>query len=273
MSNPTSNFNWQMPTNTDLVSQLPADFEVFGQAVDTSLADLKGGTTNQVLAKNSDTDMDFKWVADAAGMTNPMTTTGDTIYSSSGSTPARLGIGTAGQVLQVNSGATAPEWATPAAGGMTLISTTTLSGLTTTLSSIPQTYNSLFLIVSGMTANTSNRSFRMLPNDSNTIVSGTQIDGAALTEFNATRLRMSVGDTLRTNSANVWSLTINNYASTTAFKTIQMTGRYLNTSSVVVNNGWLGTIISTSAITSLVFDYENSDATFAGGTVLLYGVK
>jgi hypothetical protein len=40
-----------MPTNTDLVSQLPADFEVFGQAVDTSLADLKGGTTGQVLKK------------------------------------------------------------------------------------------------------------------------------------------------------------------------------------------------------------------------------
>jgi hypothetical protein len=55
---------------------------------------------------------------DTTGMTNPMTTTGDTIYSSSGSTPARLGIGTAGQVLQVNSGATAPEWATPA-GGLT----------------------------------------------------------------------------------------------------------------------------------------------------------
>jgi hypothetical protein len=54
---------------------------------------------------------------DTTGMTNPMTTTGDTIYSSSGSTPARLGIGTAGQVLQVNSGATAPEWATPAASG------------------------------------------------------------------------------------------------------------------------------------------------------------
>lgn len=52
-----------MPTNTDLVSQLPADFEVFGQAVDTSLADLKGGTTGQVLAKNSNTDMDFTWIA------------------------------------------------------------------------------------------------------------------------------------------------------------------------------------------------------------------
>ena len=53
---------------------------------------------------------------DTTGMVNPMTTTGDTIYSSSGSTPARLGIGTAGQVLTVNSGATAPEWKTPASG-------------------------------------------------------------------------------------------------------------------------------------------------------------
>jgi hypothetical protein len=44
-------------------------------------------------------------------MTNPMTTTADVIYSSSGSTPARLGIGTVGQILTVNSGATAPEWA------------------------------------------------------------------------------------------------------------------------------------------------------------------
>jgi hypothetical protein len=54
---------------------------------------------------------------DTTGMTNPMTTTGDTIYSSSGSTPARLGIGTANQVLTVNAGATAPEWKTLAAGG------------------------------------------------------------------------------------------------------------------------------------------------------------
>lgn len=62
MANPTSNFNWQMPTSSDLVTDLPADFEVFGQAVDTSLADLKGGTTGQVLSKNSNTDMDFTWI-------------------------------------------------------------------------------------------------------------------------------------------------------------------------------------------------------------------
>jgi hypothetical protein len=63
MTNPTNPFSWQMPTASDLVTDLPADFEVFGQAVATSLADLLGGTSGQVLAKNSNTDMDFAWVA------------------------------------------------------------------------------------------------------------------------------------------------------------------------------------------------------------------
>jgi hypothetical protein len=62
MSNPTSNFGWQMPTATDLVTDLPADFEVFGQAVDTDFVDLLGGTTGQVLSKTSNTDLDFTWI-------------------------------------------------------------------------------------------------------------------------------------------------------------------------------------------------------------------
>lgn len=67
MSNPTTPFNWQMPTPTDLVTDLPADFEVFGQAVATSMADLLGGTTGQILSKNSNTDMDFVWIANDQG--------------------------------------------------------------------------------------------------------------------------------------------------------------------------------------------------------------
>ena len=72
---------------------------------------------------------------DTTGMTNPMTTTGDTIYSSSGSTPARLGIGSTGQVLTVAGGV--PTWAAPAGGGKVLqvvsaTSTTTTSNSTTT---------------------------------------------------------------------------------------------------------------------------------------------
>ena len=62
MANPTTYFGWVMPTATDLVSELPADFNVFGQGVDTSMQDLLGGTTGQVLSKASGTNMDFAWV-------------------------------------------------------------------------------------------------------------------------------------------------------------------------------------------------------------------
>ena len=67
MANPTTNFNWQMPTSTDLVTDLPADFEVFGQAVDTAFVDLKGGTTGQILSKASATDLDFTWITNDVG--------------------------------------------------------------------------------------------------------------------------------------------------------------------------------------------------------------
>ena len=111
----TTNFGWETPDDTDLVKDGAAAIRTLGSAIDASLADLEGGTTGQVLKKNSNTDMDFIWSADSAGMTNPLTTTGDTIYSSSGTTPARLGIGTTGQVLTVSGGI--PSWATPAGGG------------------------------------------------------------------------------------------------------------------------------------------------------------
>jgi len=110
----TPNFNWATPDNTGLVKNGALDIRTLGNAIDASLVDLKGGTTGQVLAKQTNTDMDFTWSTPSSGMTNPMTTTGDTIYSSSGSTPARLGIGTTGQVLTVAGGV--PSWATPSGG-------------------------------------------------------------------------------------------------------------------------------------------------------------
>jgi hypothetical protein len=75
MTNPTTPFSWQMPTATDLVTDLPADFEVFGQAVATSMADLLGGTTGQILAKASNTNMDFTWVTNDVGDITAVTAT------------------------------------------------------------------------------------------------------------------------------------------------------------------------------------------------------
>ena len=75
MTNPTSNFGWQMPTPTDLVTDLPADFSVFGQAVDTDFADLLGGTTGQILSKASATDLDFTWITNDVGDITAVTVT------------------------------------------------------------------------------------------------------------------------------------------------------------------------------------------------------
>lgn len=107
MTNPTSNFGWQMPTSTDLVTDLPADFETFGQAVDTSLAELKGGTTGQILSKASNTDMDFTWVADAGGISPTIfDAKGDLIAASAADTAARLAVGANGTILEAASGET-----------------------------------------------------------------------------------------------------------------------------------------------------------------------
>jgi len=58
----TTNFGWETPDDTDLVKDGAAAMRTLGSAIDTSLVDLKGGTTGQVLSKASNTDMDFSWI-------------------------------------------------------------------------------------------------------------------------------------------------------------------------------------------------------------------
>jgi hypothetical protein len=217
MTNPTSNFGWQMPTPTDLVTDLPADFEVFGQAVDTDFADLLGGTTGQILSKATNADMDFAWItndvgditavnvtspitgggssgavtiginaattsvvgavqlsdststtssvlastptatkaaydlADAAIAKSTVTTAGDIIYRDA-TVPVRLGIGTAGQVLKVNAGATAPEWGTVSGGGKVLQVVTANITTDTTISSTSYTDTSMTVSITPTSA-------------------------------------------------------------------------------------------------------------------------
>lgn len=67
MATTTPNFGWPVPTSTDLVKDGATAIEGLGDAIDASLLDLKGGTSGQILAKNSNTDMDFVWVANDVG--------------------------------------------------------------------------------------------------------------------------------------------------------------------------------------------------------------
>jgi hypothetical protein len=103
----TTNFGWETPDDTDLVKDGAAAIRTLGQAIDTSLMDLEGGTTDQVLAKNSNADMDFKWVTsdDANAIQNAIVDAkGDIIAASANDTPARLAVGTNDQRLVAASG-------------------------------------------------------------------------------------------------------------------------------------------------------------------------
>jgi hypothetical protein len=130
MATVTPNFNWPVPTSTDLVKDGATAIEALGDSIDASLVDLKGGTTGQVLSKTSGTDMDFTWVTsdDANAIQNTIVDAkGDLIAATANDTPARLAVGTNGQVLTADStAATGLKWAV-AAGGLTLINTTTIT--------------------------------------------------------------------------------------------------------------------------------------------------
>jgi hypothetical protein len=116
MATVTPNFNWPVPTSTDLVKDGATAIEALGDSIDASLVDLKGGTTGQVLSKTSNTDMDFTWVA--ADDTNAIQNTivdakGDLIAASAADTPARLAVGSNGETLVADSStSTGLRWQT-----------------------------------------------------------------------------------------------------------------------------------------------------------------
>lgn len=120
----TTNFGWTTPADTDLVKDGALAIRTLGNGIDTSLLDLKGGTTGQVLSKASNTDLDFTWVAqdDSNAIQNAIVDAkGDLISATAADTPARLAVGTNGQVLTADSTAsTGLKWATPASGGKVL---------------------------------------------------------------------------------------------------------------------------------------------------------
>jgi hypothetical protein len=133
MATTTTNFGWDIPQSTDLVKDGATAIAALGQDIDTALVDLKGGTTGQVLAKASGTDLDFSWVAqdDSNAIQNAIVDAkGDLISATAADTPARLAVGANGTVLTADSAeATGLKWAA-APSALTLITTQAISGVT-----------------------------------------------------------------------------------------------------------------------------------------------
>ena len=213
---------------------------------------------------------------DTTGMVNPMTTTGDTIYSSSGSTPARLGIGTAGQVLQVNSGATAPEWATPAGGGgLTLLSTTTLAAVSTTITSISGSYTNLLIIGKDIDTSSGNSANVIWRFNSDT---GSNYKTVGFGNFNTTKqiFATNLGTSIPNEDARTGGSAGNFYANVYRYTdTSKIQGDLawqFNDSSA---NYWAGYVNfryeASAAITS--FTITNTNTESMTGTVYIYGVK
>jgi hypothetical protein len=242
----TTNYGWTTPDDTALVKDGAAAIRTLGSSIDSTL----------------------KTQIDAQIPDSLLTTKGDIIAATGASTPARLGVGTNGQALVANSTtATGLEWASPASGGMTLLSTTTLSGASTTISSINQTYTNLVILGTGITWASGNAAIYISPNSVDTCGNFTGTYNTSATS--ATTIYPFAESYNSSNSNSCFLITINNYADAT-HKPITFYGNNPNAASGKANMA--GSITTTSAITSIKIG-QLPDAVNLGGTIRIYGVK
>jgi hypothetical protein len=251
----TTNYGWTTPDDTALVKDGAAAIRTLGTSIDTT-------TFNNASAAIAKTIVDAK---------------GDIIAATAADTVARLAVGSNDQVLTADSTtATGLKWAAASGGGMTSIASGSLSSTSVVISSIPQTYNDLFLYILSPQVNTGSlMAIRINGNTSaNYNTNTTQVSSATLqgtynkTYFDPTADNINV---VTTANSNTYGLFIEQYTKT-SLKNI--TGSYRN-----VAGGGAGSYNSihdhnyTSAITSLTITTTGGTATFSAGTYVLYGVK
>jgi hypothetical protein len=218
---------------------------------------------------------------DAKTAKSTLTTKGDIYAATAASTPARLAVGANGTTLVADSSeATGLKWAAASSGGMTLLSTTSLTGATTTISGISGIYNNLHIVISGVTNSTANGKFNLKLYNG---VTQLNTSSALYDNENATdptgddnQISFAVSSNQfntikRDNAGNAWQIDLYNYASTSVHKAFAGWGGFINQSGGASQYMTWGFTRSNSAIDSLVF--ANPGGNFAGGTVLVYGVK
>jgi hypothetical protein len=239
-------YSWPEPDNTDLVKNGALAIRTLGNAIDTTMGTMTPKST--------------------------FTAKGSIAAATAASTPANVTVGANGTVLTADStAATGVAWATPASGGgMTLLSTTTLTGATTTISSISGAYKQLVAYIELPQNATADGQFRIAPNGDTNLayLVGVKI---ATTVYDVNGGYITTASTSNRSTTNFSAtLVIDNYTTTATLKPVQYYGWYAPTS----GSGQFmssGVTAQSAAITSLVF--SNSGGNLSSGTVYLYGVK
>jgi hypothetical protein len=256
----TTNYGWTTPDDTALVKDGAAAIRTLGSSVDSTL---KTQIDNTVAAAIPKTIVDAK---------------GDLIAGTAADTVSRLAVGTNGQVLTADSAeATGMKWATSQSGGMTLISTTAMSGSPITLSSIPSTYKDLVVRYYNAKTTGDGTNISMTFNGNTSSIYNAMghwnQDGtwASLQSYGAANFLIGRGTTATTGHyLGSGVLEIPDYASSynKRFQGWSFVQQNSNANQGFFINGNFG---STSAISSITFTLATG--TFNGGTILLYGVS
>lgn len=274
MATTTTNFGWDIPQSTDLVKDGATAIAALGQDIDTAMVDLKGGTTGQVLAKASNTDLDFSWVAqdDSNAIQNAIVDAkGDLIAATAADTPARLAVGTNGQVLTADSTeATGLKWAT-ATSALTLIHTETLSNAASVNidSKFTSTYDN-YLVIANIENSTANIVTVQYRSAASSITSGYK------TTYWYTDYTSNTWNVASSSSAsNIYSVSSNTDRNLMVFnignpQASEFTKAQISITDNTYNLGYYSVYPQTTAIDGLRFAASTGTMT---GTVRIYGYQ